>query len=307
MKPKPKLKYGIGAARAALLTVGVLFGLLAARTATHAQPEPIRADTTARTAQLPPAYDGIDVEERLGASVPADLTFLNAAGETVRLGDYFDGRTPVVLNFVYHDCPMLCSIVLDGVTASLRELAWRPGREFEVLTVSFSPTETPELARAQKDKYLAQLDRPEAASGWHFLVGAEDQIAALADAVGFRYKWDPDLEQYAHPAVLVFLTGEGAVSRYFYGIQFPEFQMRAALMETADGKVGSMMEKLILSCYLYDPESQSYTADAMRVMRLAGGLFVLLLGGVLFVFWRREVRRSHGEGPGGMPGLSPAE
>lgn len=240
---------------------------------------------------LPDAFDGIDVVEKFGSQVPMDLVFRNESNEDVALSELFDGKTPVILNFVYHDCPMLCSIVLDALTTGMRDLAWLPGHEYEVLTVSFNPRETAELAASKKRRYLERLSRPEAAAGWHFLVGEQPAITRLTESVGFKYKWDPDLQQYAHPAVLVFLDGEGRVARYLYGIDFPAMQLRSALIETSNGTVGSMMEKLIVSCYMYDPDSQSYTPDIMRIMRLTGTAFLLLLASGLFVFWRREYRR----------------
>ena len=192
----------------------------------------------AQPENVPEELIGIDVNEQLGAHIPLDLTFLNEAGEQVVLEQYFDGERPVILNFVYHDCPMLCSMVLDGLTNTLKDLAWVPGEEFEILTVSFSPSETPELAQIQKERYLNKLGNPAASAGWHYLVGQEEQIARLAEATGFVYEWMPDAEQYAHPAVLVFASGSGKITRYLYGIQYQAFNVRNTLIESAEGQVG---------------------------------------------------------------------
>ncbi len=240
---------------------------------------------------LPEAFSGIDVIERLGESIDTTLSFTDETGQPVRLSEFFDGQTPILLNFVYHECPMLCSIVLDALTAGLRELAWIPGHEFEVVTLSISPTETHVQAAAQKEKYLERYGRPEGAQGWHFLVGDQAAISALTESVGFHYKWDADLQQYAHPAALIFLHGDGRVLRYLYGVQYPAIQLRAALIETSEGQVGSLMEKFIVSCYMYDPDGQSYTPNVMRIMRLAAGGFAILLFFGLLLFWRREAQR----------------
>lgn len=247
--------------------------------------------------ELPDAFSGIDVIERVGERIDTTLAFTDETGRLVRLAEYFDGQTPVLLNFVYHECPMLCSIVLDALTAGLRDLAWTPGREFTVLTVSISPTETHVQAAAQKERYIERYGRPEGDRGWHFLVGDQEEITALTESVGFYYTWDADLQQYAHPAALMFLHGDGRVLRYLYGIQYPAFQLRAALIETSEGQVGSLMEKFIVSCYMYDPDAQSYTPDVMRIMRLTSGAFAVLLFFGLFFFWRREGRRRKSEPP----------
>lgn len=241
--------------------------------------------------ELPDAFDDVDVVERLEEKIPLSLRFTDSEGAEVVLEEYFDGETPVILNFVYHDCPMLCSIVIDALTAGMRDIAWTAGSEFRVLTVSFSPTETSELAARQKAQYIERLNRPGAEDGWHFLTGNQPAIDALTEAVGFKYKWDPRIEQYAHPAVLVLLSGNGRVMRYLYGIEFPAFQLRTALIETSEGKVGNALERFIVSCYQYDPDAESYTPNIMRIARLAGGAFALVLGIALAVLWRAETRK----------------
>ncbi len=241
--------------------------------------------------ELPPSLKEADVTEHLGETIPTDLVFTDAEGKSVTLGDYLGGKRPVLLNLAYHECPMLCSLLLDGLTASLREMDWVPGEKFDILTVSFSHEETPQQAATQKTRYVERLGKPEAADGWHFLVGDEANIRRLTDAVGFGYAWDEAGEQYAHPAVLVFLSGEGLITRYMYGIAFEPFDVRNSLIEASQGQIGSTIDRLILYCFQYDPEAGSYVPIALNVMRLAGLLTVVLLGGLLIWFWRREGQR----------------
>lgn len=240
---------------------------------------------------VPPPLREVDVIEHLGDTVPADLTFTDADGNTVTLGDYLDGKRPVLLNLAYHECPMLCSLLLDGLTTSLQDMDWVPGEKFDILTVSFSPTETPAQAQTQKARYLDRLGKPEAADGWHFLVGDAANITRLTDAVGFAYRWDEAGAQYAHPAVLMFLSGEGVITRYMYGIEFAGFDLRNSLIEASQGQIGTTVDRLILYCFQYDPDAGSYVPIARNVMQLAGLLTVIVLGGLLFWFWRREGQR----------------
>jgi len=238
--------------------------------------------------QSNPIYDEVDLQEKLGEKVAKDAVFYNEKGEEVRLADYFDGETPVVLSLVYHDCPMLCSLILDGVTESLRELAWTPGEEFTKLTVSFNAIETPDVAKRQKDRYLADYGRPEAADHWHFLTGDEAAIEQLTESVGFSFTWVEEQQEYAHPSVLVFIGGDGTVTRYLHGMRFPERDMRNALVEASEGRVGSVMDRAIMYCFQFDPTSSSYVLHAWNVMKIGSILGALALGGVLLVFWRRE-------------------
>lgn len=244
-----------------------------------------------RTGELPPVFDGVGIDEQLGTTIPLGLVFQDEAGASVPLEAFFDGTRPVVLNFVYHECPMLCSLLLDGLTRTLQAMDWTPGQEFDILTVSFSGTETPLLAARQKDRYLTMLGKPEAAPGWHFLTGSAANIEALAASVGFQFKWVEDAEEYAHPAALLFLSGEGQVTRYLHGMDFPPRDVRTALVEASQGQVGTAVDKLILYCFRYDATANSYVPHAINLMKVGGLVFVLVLGGVLFVFWRKESRR----------------
>ena len=232
--------------------------------------------------------ENVNVERKLGTSVPTDLQFQNAAGETVTLGQYLDGTTPVILNLVYHDCPMLCGLMLDGFTASLKSLDWTPGEQFRVLTVSFNHREGPSIAQQKRKTYLERLGRPGAADGWHFLTGDRDAIRELTSTVGFNFQWVPEKKEYAHPTTQIFLSGEGVVTRYIYGIELPAGDVRKALVEASNGTVGNAIDQAAMYCFQFDPDKNTYTADAFNIMKIGSVLTVLVLGGVLFVFWRRE-------------------
>lgn len=238
--------------------------------------------------ELPPVFDGVSLDEQIGAPLPLDLTFQNSEGETVALRDYFDGERPVALNLVYHNCPMLCNLTLQGHTRTLAAMEWTPGEQFEMITVSFAADETPAMAARQKARFVQDLGRPEAAEGWHFLTGDAATIQKLTEAVGFRYKWVEEAEQYAHPAGMIFISPSGTLTRYLHGMSFPAPDVRKALVEATDGTLGTTVDKLLFYCFQYDPTANSYVASAINIMKIGGVLTVLILGAVLFVFWRRE-------------------
>lgn len=247
--------------------------------------------------QTPAELEGVGVDEHLGTQLPLDLTFHDADGRTVRLGDYFDGTRPVLLNMVYHECPMLCSLLLDATAAALRQMdadmGWRPGEQFDVVTVSFDPDETPAMAAARKAHYREALPTPAAAdAGWHFLTGDAQAIETLTEALGFRYRYLPDEDEYAHPAVLAFAGGTGTITRYLYGLEYPPRTVRTALVEASEGKVGTTIDRVILYCFQYDPDANSYVPIASNMMKLGGLLTLVVLGLGLFILWRREGRRS---------------
>lgn len=248
-----------------------------------------------RSEQQRPELEGVDFDQKLGEAIPLDLSFTNTEGEAVELEEYFDGERPVALVFAYFDCPMLCPLMLRGFMKTLKGMSWTPGQQFEVLAVDFNHREGPELARREKEKYLKQLGREGAGEGWHFLTGSEASIEQLTDAVGFNFRWVEEKEEYAHPTGVVFLSGEGKISRYLFGIEAPNLtpkKMRRALVEALDGKVGNVVGQAVLYCFRYDPDSNSYVAHAFNIMRLGGVLTMILLGTVLFVYWRRELRRT---------------
>lgn len=241
-----------------------------------------------RSDQTRKKLEGVGIERQLGESVPDNLAFRNANGERVTLGRYLDGETPVILNLVYHNCPMLCGLMLDGFTSSLQSLDWTPGQQFRILTVSFNHREGPEIAQEKKETYSQRLDRAGTAEGWHFLTGDQQSIQRLTDAVGFNFRWVAEKEEYAHPTTQIFLSGDGTISRYIYGIEVPGGDVRRALVEASNGQVGNTIDQAAMYCFQFDPEENTYTADAFNLMKIGSVFTVLLLGGVLFVFWRRE-------------------
>ncbi len=245
-----------------------------------------------RTGVMPDAFKGAGLDEKLGATIPGDVVFTNEKGVDVEIGSYFTGERPVLLNLVYHDCPMLCGLVVQGLTKAMAGMSWLPGREFDVLTVSFNAAEGPELAAEAKMHALHMLGKPEAADGWHFLTGSDSSIERLTNAVGFRYEWVADQQEFVHPSVLMFVSGQGRLSRYIYGIEYDPRDVRKALVEASSGRVGSTIDQVILYCFQYDPDKNSYVPHAFNLMKLGGLLTMVSLGSMLFVFWRREARRS---------------
>jgi len=233
----------------------------------------------------------INVEEYLGAKIPLDLTFLNEEGATVKLKDYFTPEKPVLLTLAYYECPMLCTLVLNGLNQAMQTLDWQPGDKFQMVTVSIDPGETPELALKKKRAYVSGYDSALVQTGWAFLVGEQKMITQLATAVGFNYFYDAKRDEYAHPAVSIVLSGEGTISRYLYGIDQTPRDLKLALLEASEGKIGNTLERFILYCYAYDPQSESYALFASNLMRIGGIVTVILLGGMLGLFWYREYRQ----------------
>ena len=261
---------------AAILAV-TLLGTLAGR--------PARADEPA--SQVPLILRDIGFDQRLGEPLPLDAQFRDEAGRPVRLGQYF-GKKPVILSVVYYGCPMLCTLTLNGLAGALDTLGFDVGKEFEVVTVSFDPREGPALAAAKKAAYLKRYTRPGAEAGWHFLTGDEASVQALTRAVGFRYKWDERTAQFAHPAGLVVATPTGVIARYLYGVEYTPKDLRFALVEASENKVGTPLDRVVLYCYKYDPASGKYGAAVMRMVRVAAALTVLSLGSFVIVMRRRE-------------------
>lgn len=251
-----------------------------------------------RSNTTPRHLEGVGINEKLGQTIPTDLTFTNAEGEKVSLASYFDGQTPVLLNFGYYNCPMLCDRVWDGLTTSLQGLDWIPGQRFKMVTIGIAPEETPEDSRLKRDKLLSRLEGVSAESGWYFHTGTKANIDSLADAVGFQYRamqrsnqMDESIQQYAHPAGIIALSGRGKITRYLYGIQYESRSMKNVLLEASDGEVGNIVDRVVLYCSQFDPNANEYVADAWAIMRLGGVLTVILLSGALFFLWRQERRK----------------
>lgn len=241
-----------------------------------------------RTEQTPEEIEGIDIEEHLNAQLPLDLEFKDQDGRKVKLGNFFQGKKPVILNLGYYRCPMLCNLVLNGMVDALKFVPLLPGRDFEIVVVSIDPLETPPLARVKMQNYIKSYEKPESAPGWHFLTGKSDSIKKLADAVGFRYKYIPETEEFAHPGAIYTITPDGRISRYLYGVMFDGQTMRLSLVEASEGKIGSTIDRILLYCFHYDAENGKYAPVAMTIMKAGGFLSMLIVASVLSVFWRRE-------------------
>jgi protein SCO1/2 len=237
--------------------------------------------------QTPSVLQRVAFEQRLDQPLPLDLEFTNEHGRTVRLGEFFGGK-PVILTFVYYECPMLCTQVLNGLESALRVMDESVGREFDVITVSFDPRETAVLASAKKKAYLDRYKRAGAENGWHFLTGGQASIDALTRAAGFSYVWDEESKQFAHASGVVVATAQGRLSRYFFGIEYAPRDLKFALIESSAGRIGSLADKLVLYCYHYNPASGSYGFVVMRAVRAGGAITLIALLGFVALALRRE-------------------
>lgn len=236
----------------------------------------------------PQALDGVGIDEHLGRQVPLNLPFVTATGQNIKLHEIIGGKRPVLLTLNYSDCPMLCNLQLDGMVDALRQVNLIPGKDFELLTVSINPEEKLERTRAFRDKYLALYDRPEAQGHWHFLTGSQDSISRLAEVTGFRYSYLPKEKEYAHTAAFMLLSPDGDITRYMYGVLFEPRDLRLALVEAAQGKVGTTLDKILLYCFHYDAATGKYAPMAQNIMRLGGCVTMTVLALMLAFFWRRE-------------------
>lgn len=233
-------------------------------------------------------FDKVGFEQRLNQQIPLGLTFLDENGQQVQLKQYF-GSKPVILSLVYFQCPMLCSQVLNGMAGAFNGITrFNVGRDFNVVTVSFDPRDTPETAAESKQTYLERYRRPGAAEGWHFLTGKKEQIDALASAVGFRFAWDPKIQQFAHASGIMLLTPDGRLAQYYYGIEYAPRDIQLGLIQSSQGKIGNVVDKVILYCYEYDPARGRYGAVVFRILRLSALATVLVLGGFMIVMFRRD-------------------
>jgi len=238
---------------------------------------------------MPRPLREIGFDQNLDQYVPLDVPFRDESGRTVRLADYFGSR-PVVLVFAYYDCPMLCTQVINGLSTALNILSLAPGKDFEIVTVSFNPRDTPATASAKKAVYLERYTRDGAARAWHFLSGDEPSIDRLTKAAGFRYVWDAETKQFAHPTGVIVLTADGRLSRYLFGIEYGPRDLRYALVEASAGSVGNAADTLLLYCYHYDPMTGRYGFVVMRAVRIAGAATVLALVSFIIVMVRKEKR-----------------
>jgi protein SCO1/2 len=272
-------------------TLGIAALLLAA-SALHGQTVPGNMGPTATT--MPPALQNVGFEPQLNAQMPLDLSFRDESGRSVQLREYF-GQKPVVLAFVYYGCPMLCNQVQQGVVGALRMLSFNPGRDYEVVFISFDSRETPEMAAEKKKAALAHFRRPETDSGWHFLTGSQESIDAATHAANFRYNFSAKTNLFAHASGVMVLTPDGRISRYFYGVEYPGRDMRLGLVEASAGKIGTPIDHVLLFCYQYDPTAATYSAAILKIIRLGGVLTILCIVGGILIFRRRDARLQQGK------------
>ena len=244
---------------------------------------------------VPPKIADVTFKQRLGEQLPLDAQFADETGRAVTLGEYF-GKKPVVLAFVYFQCPMLCPLVMNGISSALKVVPFTAGKEFDVVLISFDPRDTPEAANAKKRAHLQHWAATETAHGWHFLTGTEAEIRRVTSAAGFNYQWDEETQQFAHVSGLLVTTPDGRLSRYFYGVEFSPKDLRLALVDSGQGRLGSVVDELLLYCFHYDPSDGKYGAAFMNIMRLGGVLTVgLMVGFVVLMRWResRQVAERH--------------
>ena len=261
---------------------------------------------TSPTGSAPPAAGKPEIlqqvrfDQRPGQQVRLDSVFRDELGRQVRLGDYF-GKRPVALVLAYYDCPMLCDLVLNGLTGSLKALAFNPGREFDIVVASIDPKDTPQLASEKKREMISRFNRAGTEDGWHFLTGTQESISALTDDVGFRYVYDAQRDEYAHAAGITILTPQGRVSRYLFGIDFPPRDVRLALVESSAGRIGSVIDQAMLYCFHYDPAIGRYSAAAMRLLQVAAAVTVVLIVTMIVLLRRREPKTQTSDPMGAGP------
>lgn len=240
---------------------------------------------------LPQDLRSVGVEEHLGGQLDLGMEFTADDGVTAPLGRFFGGHKPVLMAMVYFNCPSLCSYHLNSINETLQQLKWTTGDKFELVAVSMDHNETADLAAKKKENYVKAYGRPEGAAGWHFLVGNETNVKKLADQLGFRFNWLPEKKQFAHAAVAYAITPDGKISRYLHGLGTDANTMRFALLEASNGKIGSIVEQVLMFCYQFDPKKSKYTLYAWNIMRLGGLLMVLMLALLLVPMWKRDMRR----------------
>lgn len=242
----------------------------------------------------PPSTHGVGIEQKLNAAIPLDTMVVDQNGDTVPLRNFFHGK-PVLIAPVYYSCPMLCSQILNGVVAGLRPLSLKPGRDFEIVAISFDPRDTVEVAKEKRDHYAHSYSSHDGVNGWHFLTGSEASIKPVMDALGFRYRWDSTAKMFIHASGVMLITPEGRISRYLYGVEFEPKDLKLGLIEASHDRIGSPVDQVLLFCYHYDPATGKYGAAVINLLRGAAILTLLLLVGGMAVYWRRDLRTYHNE------------
>jgi protein SCO1/2 len=263
----------------------ILFLLLPmlGRTALAQTSAPAASDTV----PLPPQLQGVGIDEQLNGVLPLDAAFTASSGRQVRLRDYFDGKHPVILTLNYYRCPMLCTLQLNALVSALKRMDWTAGDQFKIVTVSFDPLETSELAAAKQQVYLAEYDRPQAARGWAFLTGHKPSVDALLGATGVHVKWNEKQQQWMHATILILCTPDGRISRYLRNIAYDPKTLRLSLVEASAGKIGTTVDHLLLLCCTYDPQQGTYALTAWNVVRLSATLVAVAITALLLVLWGR--------------------
>jgi len=267
-------------------SISGLFALLLSAGAAGAQAVPSGTGPAAQN--MPSVLQNVGFEPPLNAHLPLDLAFRDEGGRNVQLREYFTQK-PVLLALVYYGCPMLCNQTEQGVVGALRMLSFNPGRDYEVVFVSFDPRESPDMAAQKKESAMEHFRRPETASGWHFLTGSQESIAALTKASNFRYSFDQKSNLFAHAAGIMLLTPDGRISRYFYGVEYPARDLRLGLVDASAGKIGTPVDRALLFCYQYDPTSARYSASILKIIRAGGVLTILILLAGMLIFRRRDI------------------
>jgi protein SCO1/2 len=265
--------------------------LIAASLAFTSVAEAEQVSAPDRIEEAPKRLKGIDVIEHLGERVPESLAFRDHDGKAVKLADYLHGGVPVIVTFNYSSCPMLCSLQLNAFVDGLKTLDFNPGKDFRILTVLLDPEETDETARRFRSRYLSQYNRPGTESGWTFLTGSEQNVRALAKAIGFSYSYNEVRREYVHPAAIALLSPDGKVARYLYGLKYPDKTLRLGLVEASEGRVGTSLDRLVLFCFHYDSTEGRYAPIAARIMQIGGGISLVLLAGFLTILIRRDKKR----------------
>ncbi|HEY2548782.1 MAG TPA: SCO family protein [Candidatus Acidoferrum sp.] len=264
-----------------------LLALLLIAGAANAQAVP--SGTAPAAQNMPSVLQNVGFAPQLNAQLPLDLAFRDETGRNVQLREYFTTQKPVLLALVYYGCPMLCDQTEQGVVGALRMLSFNPGRDYEVVFVSFDPRESPDMAAQKKESALEHFRRPETASGWHFLTGSQESIAPLTKASNFRYSFDQKSNLFAHAAGIMLLTPDGRISRYFYGVEYPARDLRLGLVDASAGKIGTPVDRALLFCYQYDPTTSRYSVSILKIIRAGGVLTILALLAGILIFRRRDI------------------
>lgn len=285
----------------AVLGATLALGSGASARADEAPPVPNDTAIDPGPPNLPPELADIGVDEHLDAQVPLDATFKDETGKPVQLGDYVDGKRPILLVLAYHTCPVLCSLVQNAVLDGIKEVGWSVGVDYDIVTLSIDPRDTVAAAAEKKTAMIAGYGRPGAAKGWHFLVGDAQNISRVATAIGWKYHYDERQGQFAHPSAVTLLKPSGRVARYLYGIEFSPQDLKLGLLEASEGKSVSTVDRIVLYCYHYDPQDRKYSLVAMHLMQVAGGVTLVLLSGLLGALFYGGRKKSPKDGPKSSP------